>query len=160
MVIFVLGDDVLLLSDLESRFKVQMSQYLSQFGISIGFSFFQRYVVMVGSNYDCPFSRDFKGFHGLPGFGVELILEICIIPYKGFILIFCTFDQFGSPFYICHIHNARSLEFKKFVEEFFRDVIHDFSLFVGLEKVKFYIPSQPREDDVKWSLGCDNYCWK
>lgn len=45
-----------------------------------------------GWNYDCPFSRDFNCFHGLPGFGVELILEICIIPYNGFILIFCTFD--------------------------------------------------------------------
>lgn len=27
--------------------------------------------------------------------------------------------------------------------------------FVGWEEVEFYIPPQPRDDDVEWALGCD-----
>ena len=32
--------------------------------------------------------------------------------------------------------------------------------FVGWEEVEFYIPPQPRDDDVEWALGCDYYGWK
>lgn len=32
--------------------------------------------------------------------------------------------------------------------------------FVGWEEVEFYIPPQPRDDDVEWAFRCDYYGWK
>lgn len=61
--VFIRGLEAFYLIGLEAWFQVQMSQYFFQFGISIGFGFFQRYVVMVGGYYDCLFSRYFNGFH-------------------------------------------------------------------------------------------------
>jgi hypothetical protein len=36
-------------------------------------------------------------------------------------------------------------------------LFHGLFGFVGWEEVEFYIPPQPRDDDVKWALGCDYY---
>lgn len=34
-------------------------------------------------------------------------------------------------------------------------LFHGLFGFVGWEEVEFYIPPQPRDDDVEWALGCD-----